>query len=119
HVARTHIAQIALNRFGEPEQTRIGIPVRLRLVLEVEAIFLRRDFGHDRLEKEVFVRLGDECKYRNQRPGEDPSLSPWQGRYGFAPGDKPPFVTAAAVEEVEEAGCEGARADFGFHGVTE
>src|SRR4051794_28550899 len=69
HVARLEVTEIASNRGGEFEQVRVGLPVRLRLIMEIEAVFLRRDLRHSRFEKNVAVRLRNEPEHGHERPG--------------------------------------------------
>src|SRR3712207_9354281 len=57
HVARAERLLVAAHRLGEVEVVRVRLPRWARLVAEVEAVLLRGDFSHSRLQKDVSLRL--------------------------------------------------------------
>src|ERR1041384_242537 len=110
HVARFQIALVAPDGFGELEQTRVSLPVRLRFILKIEAVFAGRDFRYVRFEKDMAVGLGDESKYGHERPGQHACLFSRQGGDGLAPGDKSGFIRPASVQKIVETLREQSRA---------
>ena len=55
----------------------------------------------------MLVRLGNEAKYGNDGPSQDPRLPPRQWAHHFTPCAKPRRGIAAPVKEIKEAVGDG------------
>ncbi|HTU66323.1 MAG TPA: di-heme oxidoredictase family protein [Steroidobacteraceae bacterium] len=119
HVARTEIAIVARHLRREVEQRGIRLPVRSRAIGEVEAVGAcgrARDGG---LQEDVSLGLRDEAEDGDQRPGQHAGLPPRQIGHDFDPAREPLLHRAAAVQPVEQAVGEGARAGRRAHRIAQ
>src|SRR3712207_8475213 len=59
-------SQVAPDNSRKLEQVRVRLPVRFRIVSQVEPVDACRDPGHVRLQKEMLLGLGDEPEDRSE-----------------------------------------------------
>jgi len=119
HVARAQVAQIAPYGCGKLKQAGVGVPVRLGLILKLEAILAGGNSGNVWFYKDMRLRLRDESKDGHEWPGQHSGLFSGQRRDRVAPAMELRFTAFRAVEKIVKPVGEGARSRGRFHGIAQ
>lgn len=84
-IAWSQVSQISTYRLREIEKVHVGSAVRLRFIVKIETIPERCQARNVGFKKDMRIRLSDEAKHRDDRPGQYPRLFARQCGDQFAP----------------------------------